>query len=274
MVKMQEKTVGPIRVSQAVAPPQSITPLKLVDRDDAGGGPPSHYEARDHTKIRILLADSETIYRLGIQKIFALEDHIQVVARVGTLADLLEAIQTFPTDLVLLEGRLIVGAVDTISELVRQVPTLKIIVELSQNDQINTVELYRRGVRGIIPRSISPALLVKCVRTIAAGEIWIDNQSINWVIEAYRSQKDALTSLRTQPRLSPKELAIITCITQGKRNKEIAYQLGTTEQVIKNYLRKVYDKLGVSDRLELALSFLHDKHRVTIDLLQGVHGGS
>ena len=98
---------------------------------------------------------------------------------------------------------------------------------------------------------------MKCVRKIAAGETWIDNQSINWVIEAYRSQATALTSPRTQPRLSPKELAIITCITQGKRNKEIAYQLGTTEQVIKNYLRKVYDKLGVSDRLELALYCLH-----------------
>jgi len=61
------------------------------------------------------------------------------------------------------------------------------------------------------------------------------------------------------PRLSPKEMSIITCITQGKRNKEIAFQLGTTEQVIKNYLRKIYDKLGVSDRLELALYCLHNK---------------
>ncbi|MGB0064362.1 MAG: LuxR C-terminal-related transcriptional regulator, partial [Terracidiphilus sp.] len=60
-------------------------------------------------------------------------------------------------------------------------------------------------------------------------------------------------------RLSPKEMSIITCITQGKRNKEIAFQLGTTEQVIKNYLRKIYDKLGVSDRLELALYCLHNK---------------
>ncbi|MGD1106894.1 MAG: LuxR C-terminal-related transcriptional regulator, partial [Terracidiphilus sp.] len=66
-------------------------------------------------------------------------------------------------------------------------------------------------------------------------------------------------SPRNQPRLSPKEMSIITCITQGKRNKEIAFQLGTTEQVIKNYLRKIYDKLGVSDRLELALYCLHNK---------------
>jgi two-component system nitrate/nitrite response regulator NarL len=180
-----------------------------------------------------------------------------VIAQVDTLAGLHGAIQRFPTDMILLEGNLIAGTVDAIPELVRRAPQLKIIVQSAQNDETNTVELYRRGVRGIIPRSISPDLLVKCVRKIAAGETWIDNQSINWVIEAYRSQASALTSPRTQPRLSPKELAIITCITQGKRNKEIAYQLGTTEQVIKNYLRKVYDKLGVSDRLELALYCLH-----------------
>ena len=136
---------------------------------------------------------------------------------------------------------------------------MKLIVQAVAADENHTVELYRRGVRGIISRSISPDLLVSCVRRIAAGETWIDNQSVNWVIEAYRSQAASLVSPRNQPRLSPKEMAIITCITQGKRNKEIAFQLGTTEQVIKNYLRKIYDKLGVSDRLELALYCLHNK---------------
>jgi DNA-binding NarL/FixJ family response regulator len=65
-------------------------------------------------------------------------------------------------------------------------------------------------------------------------------------------------------------LAIITCITQGTRNKEIAYQLGTTEQVIKNYLRKVYDKLGVSDRLELALYCLHHQLHKKAAVTNGV----
>ncbi len=110
---------------------------------------------------------------------------------------------------------------------------------------------------GVVPRSITPDLLIKCVRKIAEGETWIDNQSVSWVIDAYRSQASTLTNPRVQPKLSKKELAIIGCITRGMRNKEIAYQIGTTEQVIKNYLRKVYDKLGVSDRLELALYCLH-----------------
>jgi DNA-binding NarL/FixJ family response regulator len=253
---MLKERLVPQRFWQAVTPPRSIVPRKIAGPDDASGGPPSHNEGRDDPKIRILLADSETIYRVGIQKIFALEDDIRVVAGFDTVAGLHDALQRFSADVILLEGRLIVGAVDTISELICQAPKLKIIVQLSKNDKINTVDLYRRGVRGIIPRSISAHLLVKCVRRVAAGEVWIDNESISSVIEAFRSQKDALTSLRARPRLSDKEVAVVIYVTQGMRNKEIASQLGTSEQVIKNYLRKIYDKLGVSDRLELALYWL------------------
>ena len=209
--------------------------------------------------IRIILADSQAIFRVGIRKIFALEDDLRVVAQADSLESLKASIERYPTDVVLVEGVLLASSINTIPELLAISPDIKLIVQAPVNDENHTVELYRRGVRGIISRSISPDLLVRCVRRIAAGETWIDNQSVNWVIEAYRAQAAALVNPRSQPRLSPKEMAIITCITQGKRNKEIAYQLGTTEQVIKNYLRKIYDKLGVSDRLELALYCLHNK---------------
>ena len=92
-----------------------------------------------------------------------------MIAQVDTPAGLHSAIQRFPTDMILLEGNLIAGTIDAIPELVRRAPQLKIIVQSAQNDETNTVELYRRGVRGIIPRSISPDLLVKCVRKIAAA---------------------------------------------------------------------------------------------------------
>lgn len=209
--------------------------------------------------IRVILADSQAIYRVGMRKIFAVEDDIRVVAQADTVENLYASIQRYPTDILLLESSLLNGAQDVIPEIFRLAPDIKIIVQTALAEESHTVELYRRGVRGIIPRSISPDLLVKCVRKIAAGETWIDNQSVTWVIDAYRAQAEALTNPKSQPKLSPKELAIISCITQGKRNKEIAFQLGTTEQVIKNYLRKVYDKLGVSDRLELALYCLHNR---------------
>ena len=226
--------------------------------DDSADGEIVDAPAKPGT-IRIILADSQAIYRVGIRKVFALEDDLRVVAQADSVDNLRAAVERYPTDIVLLEGSLLAGTANVIPDLMRVAPDVKLIVQAVSADENHTVELYRRGVRGIISRSISPDLLVRCVRRIAAGETWIDNQSVNWVIEAYRAQAANLVSPRTQPRLSPKEMAIITCITQGKRNKEIAFQLGTTEQVIKNYLRKIYDKLGVSDRLELALYCLHHK---------------
>jgi two-component system, NarL family, nitrate/nitrite response regulator NarL len=230
----------------------------------------------DLAVIRIILADSQAVYRVGTLQVLTSEIDMRVVAQVDTLAGAHRAIERLviqsptqrasTTAILLLEGNLISAKSNVISELVCRAPQLKIIAQSARMDEFNTIELYRRGVRGIIPRSIAHDLLVKCVRKIAAAEIWIDNQSVNKLIEAYRYQATVQDSPRTQPRLSPKELAIITCITQGKRNKEIANQLGTTEQVVKNYLRRVYDKLGVSDRLELAIYCLnHPSHEKVSD---------
>ena len=228
-----------------------------VDLPDAGSEqnpPPTPDETAG---IRILLADSQAIYRVGIRKIFAVEDDMRVVAQAENYPGLLAAMERFPSDIVLLDGGMISGVPDAIPDMLRRSPNAKLVVQVSDNSEDFIVDLYRRGVRGVISRAISPDLLVRCIRKIAEGETWIDNQSVSWVIEAYRSQASTLTNPRLQPRLSPKELSIIGCVTQGMRNKEIAYKIGTTEQVVKNYLRKIYDKLGVSDRLELALYCLH-----------------
>jgi two-component system, NarL family, nitrate/nitrite response regulator NarL len=221
----------------------------------------------DNAAIRIIVADSQAVYRAGVLEVLTSESDMRVVAQADTLAGVHRAVRRFfiqsPTQrasenaIILLEGNMIPATVDAISDLVRLAPQVKIIAQCDETDKFDIIELFRRGVRGIVPRSISPDLLVTCVRKIAAGESWIDSQSIDWVIEAYQSQTTALASPQTPRRLSPRELAIITCVIQGKPNKEIAYRLGTTEQVIKNYLRRVYDKLGVSNRLELALYCIH-----------------
>jgi two-component system nitrate/nitrite response regulator NarL len=230
----------------------------------------------DRAVIRIILADSEAVYRVGILQVLTSEIDMRVVAQADTLAGVHRAVDRFfipsPTPsastsaIILLEGHIIPATSNVISELVSRAPQVKIIAQLDEKDEFNPVDLYRRGVSGIIPRSISPELLVKCVRKVAAGETWIDNQSVNRLIEAFRGQVTAPYSPQTQPRLSPKELATIICITQGMRNKEIAHQLGTTEQVIKNYLRRIYEKLGVSDRIELAhYGLRHQLHKKASD---------
>jgi len=217
----------------------------------------SHVEDNAPSSIRVILADSQAIYRVGMRKVFAIEDDIRVVAQAENLENLYAALRKFPVDVVIAEGQLIAKDPEAIQKFAEYSPGARIIIQVTTTDENRTVELYRQGARGVVPRSISPDLLVKCVRKIAAGETWIDNKSISWVIEAYRAQAAQLMNPRTQPKLTQKELIITGCITRGMRNKEIASQIGTTEQVIKNYLRKIYDKLGVSDRLELALYCLH-----------------
>jgi DNA-binding NarL/FixJ family response regulator len=207
--------------------------------------------------IRVIIADTQSIYRVGIRKIFALEDDVRVVAQAESLGQTIAAALKFPTDVILLEAAITPNPPEAISELMKRAPGSKIVVVLVEPDEEDTVDLLRRGVRGIVSRSISPDLLVRCVRKVAQGETWLDNRGVNWVLEAYRTQAAQLTSPRPKQKISDKELLIISCVTQGMRNKEIAKEIGTTEQVIKNYLRKVYDKLGVSDRLELALYCIH-----------------
>ena len=120
-------------------------------------------------------------------------------------------------------------------------------------------------------RAITPDLLIRCVRKVAEGEIWLENRGVNWVVEAYKSQASSPMSPGPKNRLSDKDVLIVSCVAQGMRNKEIAQEVGTTEQVIKNYLRKVYDKLGVSDRLELALYCIH--HRL-LEKSGSAHNGT
>ncbi len=210
-------------------------------------------------RIRVIVADSEPIFRVGMRKIFALEDDLRVLAQTETLAQTEATIQRHPSDVLLMEAAIAAEPGESVAALLQIVPKLKVVLIVADQDEAEILEYVRRGACGVVPRSISPDLLIKCIRKVAAGETWLDNRCINLVIEAYRAQAMKLISPKTRSKLSSKELMIISGVTQGQRNKEIATEVGTTEQVVKNYLRKIYDKLGVSDRLELALYCVHHK---------------
>lgn len=207
--------------------------------------------------VRVIVADSQAIFRAGLRKIFALEDDIRVVGQAETLAQAQAAVAKFSADILIFESALTPNPVESVTELMRQYPKLRIVVVTPGADEELTLELFRRGVHGILSREVEPELLVECLRKVVAGESWLDTQGIHWVMEAYRNQGNRPAGSRPKVQLTPKETLIVSCVTQGMKNKEIALRVGTTEQVVKNYLRKVYDKLGVADRLELALYCLN-----------------
>ncbi len=253
MSSMSTGSSGPDRIGPTVASHE-------MNRSSVRSSAPAHSNPAEakRTPVRIIIADSEAIFRVGMGKIFALERDLEVVAQTETISQTLSAISSTPTDVILFEAGLSPNPSEAISEVIRRAQAgTKVIVVAHRTGEEETVDYLRRGVRGILTRSVSPDLLVRCVRKVAAGETWLDNQGVNWVIEAYRSQAEQGATPKQQLRLSEKEMLIIGGVTQGLKNKDIALEVGTTEQVVKNYLRKIYDKLGVSDRLELALYSMH-----------------
>jgi DNA-binding NarL/FixJ family response regulator len=209
--------------------------------------------------IRVIVADSQAIFRAGLRKIFALEDDIRVVGQSETISQTISAAKKFNADILIFESALAPNPVEAVADLIRQTPTLRLVVVTPEPDEELTLELLRRGAHGIVSREVEPELLVDCLRKVSEGHPWLDSRGVQWVLEAFRGQGVRPVSQRPKVQLTPKESLIVSCVTQGMKNKEIALRVGTTEQVVKNYLRKVYDKLGVADRLELALFCLHNR---------------
>jgi DNA-binding NarL/FixJ family response regulator len=209
--------------------------------------------------IRVIVADTQAIFRAGLRKIFAVEDDLRVVGQAETLAQTLAAAKKFSADVLLFESAIASNPIEAVADLLRQNPSLRMVVVTTDPDQDLTLELFRRGVHAIVSREVEPELLVDCLRKVSKGEPWLDGRATQWVLEAYRTQGSRAGAPRPKVQLTPKETLIVSCVTQGMKNKEIATRVGTTEQVVKNYLRKVYDKLGVADRLELALYCLNSR---------------
>jgi DNA-binding NarL/FixJ family response regulator len=115
-------------------------------------------------------------------------------------------------------------------------------------------EELARALDGVLFRNVPGPGLLECIRRVASGQHSYQHSNVTSILA-----QDAVGA-RVRDRLTPKEIQIVALIVQGCKNKHIAEQLNTKEQVIKNYLRSIYDKTGVSDRLELALFTIH--HRV------------
>src|ERR1700721_2934509 len=227
-------------------------PVNVEEKLGAGEGGKGQF-------VRVILADTQAIFRAGLRKIFALEDDIRVVGQAETLAQTQSAVARFSADVLIFEAALTPNPVEAVADLLRKNLSLRIVVVTPGADEDLTLELFRRGAHGIVSREVEPELLVDCLRKVVAGQTWLDSQGVHWVMEAYRNQNNRPTGSRPKVQLTPKEMLIVSCVTQGMKNKEIALRVGTTEQVVKNYLRKVYDKLGVADRLELALYCLNSR---------------
>ena len=203
---------------------------------------------------KIILADNQTVFRAGAARVLALEPDNRIVAQCDTPDRLMHAVDNFPGCIVVFASALLdangPGALDDVAA--RSTAAGSRTILIVENGEVMPQQLLQK-VNGMVSRNVSGADMVSCVRRVSRGQRCIISSGTD--SEHHHDSVGA----RVRDRLTPKEMQIVALIVQGCKNKDIANQLGTKEQVIKNYLRSIYDKTGVSDRLELALFTIHHR---------------
>lgn len=199
--------------------------------------------------IRLILADNQSIFRAGAARVLALEDDIRLVAQCDDVQRLKSAVETHRGAVILLSAGLSL-ALPEFLPLVIAAGSRAILI-LENHEQV--ADALASQLFGVVFRNVTGNDLIECVRKVHRGQrcVHAGNVTVMQVADS--------VGARVRDRLTPKEIQIVALIVQGCKNKDIATQLGTKEQVIKNYLRGIYDKTGVSDRLELALFTIHHK---------------
>jgi DNA-binding NarL/FixJ family response regulator len=205
---------------------------------------------------RIILADEQAIFRAGTARVLALEDDMRIIAQCEDMSRLIPTIRSFQASIVVFSSGQGVDLAAVVAEL--KAAGSRGILVADKNEEIPQAVADELG--GIVGRSITGPTMIDCVRRVGRGK-----KCVTEISERVLPPKDDVGA-RVRDRLTPKEMQIVALIVQGCKNKDIANQLGTKEQVIKNYLRSIYDKIGVSDRLELALFTLH--HRLLAEAAQ------
>lgn len=198
---------------------------------------------------RLILADDQAIFRAGAARVLAMEDDIRLIAQCEDAVKLSGAVEAHRGAVVLFSSAL---KLDTPGFLDRVAAAGSRAILVAENGEV-VPEHITRLLFGVVFRSVGGSDLVDCVRRVSRGQRCLNQVNVTPI-----HNPDSVGA-RVRDRLTPKEMQIVALIVQGCKNKDIATQLGTKEQVIKNYLRAIYDKTGVSDRLELALFTIHHK---------------
>jgi len=209
-------------------------------------------------KIRVLVADREGIFILGLRKLFAVEDDLRVVAEAENASEVLARAETFRPDLIFIQEEVLAeGGANLISAVLKVAPHCKVVATASTSSDEASMRHVRNGAAGVILKSVDPQLFIKCARRVTAGETWIPKRHVSTMAKLLEATPEK--PLRPVDTLTRREKTIISYLMQGWHNKEISTHLSISEQTVKNHLRTIYDKVGVSDRLELVLYAIHQR---------------
>jgi DNA-binding NarL/FixJ family response regulator len=217
--------------------------------------------------IRVLIIDDPNLFRDGLANLLNSQMGIQVAGCADNAATATDAVRRLQPDIALVGWA--AGSPDchkVFAAIHDSKSTTRVIMLVNDDVKEDFLDAVRQGCCGIVPRQTSTELLIKSIRRVHAGEFWLDRMTTADVIRRLAKKGAGGVSgnagtrlgLREQTgALSGREREIVILVAQGFKNREMAERMFISEQTVKNHLHNIFDKLGVSDRLELALYAIH-----------------
>ena len=200
--------------------------------------------------IRIVLADDHRIVLEGLSQLLSLESDFDVLLRCTEGVEALAAVERARPDVLVADVKMPgLTGLEILRRLHEQGSTTRVVLLTAHMTDAQVVEAVRLNVAGIILKESASRTLVQCVRTVAQGGRWLDQQTVHGALESMLRREAGIA--KASKTLTKRELEIVRMVATGLRNKQIGEKLTISEGTVKMHLHSIYEKLGISGRVEL-----------------------
>ncbi len=213
-------------------------------------------DSRKFQNINILIADDHPIFRDGLRRLLEAEPGLKVIGEACDGAEAVKMARELKPDILLLDLAMPRHpGLEALRDLGSGQQSVRVILLTAAAEKQQIVEALQLGARGVVLKDSATQLLLKSIHTVMSGEYWVGRESVSNLVQYLRTlvQSSGEEAKQKKFGLTPRELEIVSAVVAGYANKEIAEYFKISEDTVKHHLSNIFDKLGVSTRLELAL---------------------
>jgi two-component system, NarL family, nitrate/nitrite response regulator NarL len=206
--------------------------------------------------VRILIADDHPIFRDGLKRLLESERDFKVVGEACDGVEAVKMVRQLKPEILLLDLAMPRRpGLEALREMSTDTSSVRVILLTAAAEKDQIVEALQLGARGVVLKDSATQILLKSIRAVMNGEYWVGRESVSNLVQYLRGLVGSSSNTARQRRygLTPRELEIVSAVVAGYANKEIAEHFKISEDTVKHHLSNIFDKVGVSTRLELAL---------------------